>query len=118
MRRFAALVVLCVFSLQACWAAAAAYCQHENSPRVAHVGHHVHDHAAQRAAPDNGADAAGTLMPDLDCHGCHAPAACVSAELTTLAATPSGAAPPQRISAALPAPPRARVERPNWLHLA
>ena len=118
MRRWIVLIVLCVFSLQACWAAAAAYCQHETAPRAAHLGHHAHDHKAQAGTPDAGLDAPGALTPDLDCHACHGVGACVSAAVIGLAAAPAAAAPPQRIPPALPTPPPARVDRPDWQDLA
>lgn len=118
MRRWIVLIVLCVFSLQACWAAGAAYCQHENTPRAAHLGHHAHDHKVERATPDANPDASGALTPDLDCTACHGVAACVSVAVIELAAAPAASAPPRRIASALPTPPPARVERPDWQALA
>lgn len=126
MRRFVALILLCVFSLQACWAAAASYCQHETAPAAAHVGHHAHQHQAD--GPDHaGIDTPdtpdapgtpGTLVPDLDCHACHACHACITPDLQALACASAVTPPPQRITGELPAPPLARVERPDWQTLA
>lgn len=131
MRRFVALLLLCVFSLQACWAVAASYCQHESAPAAAHIGHHVHQHRAQHATPhpaddanahdakaDAGIGTPGTAAADLDCHACHAHQAGVTPAPLAFSAAPAAVPPPQCPAAALPAPPRARVERPNWQNLA
>lgn len=118
MRRFAALLLLCVFSLQACWAVAASYCTHESAPAVAHFGHHTHQHQAGDAQADPGRGAPGTLAPDLDCHACHACQAGVTAAGLAIGAAPLAPPPAKRLAGALPEPPRARVERPNWHRLA
>lgn len=114
MRRFVALLLLCLFSLQAGWAVAARYCQHESASAAAHFGHHTHAHAADDTKADPGAGTPGTLAPDLDCHGCHANPAGVGCAPLAFMAAAAAMPPPQRLAEALPAPPRARVERPNW----
>lgn len=122
MRRFAALVLTCLLALQAGWAVAASYCQHESqrdsASAVAHFGHHTHQHPVADAKADAGVDAPGTPLPDLDCHACHASQASVTPAPLAFGAAPAAAAPPQRADEALPAPPRARRERPNWQSLA
>lgn len=121
MRRFAALLLLCVFSLQACWAVAASYCQHESAPVAAHLGHHAHAHQADDAKADagpGGSGASGAPAADLDCHACHAHHASVTPAPLAFAAAPAALPPPQWVGGALPAPPAARVERPNWQGLA
>ena len=37
-------IVLMFFVLQSTWAVAAQYCQHEENPKVEHIGHHTHKH--------------------------------------------------------------------------
>jgi hypothetical protein len=67
MRRFLALLLLVLLPLNAAFAAAAGYCQHQKeSSQAAHFGHHVHQH--DRAADKSGDT--GTQI-DPDCGFCH-----------------------------------------------
>ncbi|HEY1130525.1 MAG TPA: DUF2946 family protein [Roseateles sp.] len=77
MRRWLIIALLFVLPLQFAWAAAAAYCGHEEAPAKTHVGHHTHEHQADPG--DNGADKhakasmakAAKLVADTDCGYCH-----------------------------------------------
>ncbi len=73
MRRWLIIALLLVLPLQFAWAAAAAYCGHEEAPAKTHVGHHAHEHQADQS--DSGADKqyakAGKLVADNDCGYCH-----------------------------------------------
>lgn len=65
MRRWLALVLLCLLPLQVSWAAVAEYCAHEQGPAAQHFGHHDDEHAAW---PDDTSDAAhsGSASPAHD----------------------------------------------------
>ena len=118
MRRFVALVLLCLFSLQASWAVAAAYCQHESSPDAAHFGHHVHDHATDTAQLEPSDESVGASAADLDCHACHACTACLTPDVTGVALAPNDASPSGQHDPTLPAPPHEPLDRPDWQVLA
>jgi hypothetical protein len=67
MMRFLALLLLVLLPLNAAFAAAAGYCQHQmESTQAAHFGHHTHQH-------DSSADKAGNndAQIDPDCGFCH-----------------------------------------------
>lgn len=121
MRRWLTLLLLVVLPLQLTWAAAAAYCQHEASDGIGHVGHHVHEHPA---APD-GADgdaksqkqAAQDAKPcsDNDCGFCQLGAAKpLGAQAVIVTARAVMARPPATPVQPLPTRDPDRLERPNW----
>lgn len=69
-------ILLIVFALQSSWAVAAQYCQHENSPKVNHIGHHTHKHSSQSANNSNlndqkSTDTTKSSGTDTDCPYCH-----------------------------------------------
>lgn len=75
MRRWLVFFLLAVLPLQFSWAAVAGYCQHEKvAARIAHFGHHEHDHeAALHAAHADGADHGDGQAPAADHdHAAHA----------------------------------------------
>jgi hypothetical protein len=120
MRRLIALFLLLVLTLQAPWAAAAAYCQHESAPAAQHFGHHEHAHAqAADATLQGGVDAeAADSAPDLDCPSCHACCAALSLHGPGVTLVATGSAPPGLAQRLLPAPPPTPLERPDWHHPA
>lgn len=84
MRRWLVLFLLAVLPLQFSWAAVAGYCQHEKvAARIAHFGHHDHDHEAiqhaahashEAASADHDHEAHAKKTPlamDDDCGSCH-----------------------------------------------
>lgn len=77
MKKFFLLLLLFVLPLQMSWAAASAYCLHEEGKAAQHLGHHSHHHQASADA-DNGepqADAGKDLKAKTkahsDCNVCH-----------------------------------------------
>jgi len=113
MHRLIAIFLLVLLPLQAIWAAAEPYCQHEQGQGVLHVGHHLHTHHGDG---DHDGDAKKTgkasAMADHD-HHCCGSLSLVSAETPLI-----GALPPAELVAAplviyvhfdLP-----RIERPQW----
>lgn len=87
MRRFFLILLVLLLPLQSAWAAATAYCQHEQRPAATwHLGHHQHEHrgdgkaAGERynqADADHGSDAKGLFDPDCGtCHLASLPFAC------------------------------------------
>ncbi len=67
MKRFLAILLLVLLPLNAAFAAAAGYCQHQKeSPQATHFGHHTHQH--DRSVDKTGDNGAQT---DPDCGFCH-----------------------------------------------
>ncbi len=68
-------ILLIVFVLQSTWAVAAQYCQHEENPKVEHIGHHTHKHSSQSSSngdvsDQKSSDSSKTEI-DTDCPFCH-----------------------------------------------
>lgn len=122
MRNLAILVLAFVVALQASWALAAPYCQHERDAATAHFGHHEHDHDSgldvQVSAESSGSMDGLLTGVDADCVGCH-----MAAPAVMLDAPSIGPLPPLREHFVLalpsaPPPPVSLIERPNWSALA
>jgi hypothetical protein len=116
MRRWIAIFFLVLFPLQAVWAAAAPYCQHEQEPVSFHVGHHTHEH--QGADHADGIDGKLPGMEDGDCQACHAFCSAMNSgsnRTGTLAIAPT---PVIASVVTLPTPPQTQPERPNWHRFA
>lgn len=68
-------ILLIVFVLQSTWAVAAQYCQHEENPKVEHIGHHTHKHYSKSddnsRAIDHKSNDTSNLNIDSDCPFCH-----------------------------------------------
>lgn len=68
-------ILVIVFVLQSTWAVAAQYCQHEKSPKVDHIGHHIHKHDSQGADVssmiDHKSSDSSKSDIDTDCPYCH-----------------------------------------------
>ena len=120
MRRWFAILLLVLLPLQALWAAAAPYCEHEKTPAASkHLGHHEHEH--QEAVPGDVDTDGGSSLPTAghtDCHVCHG-SAVVAAVSVAAASHAFGPEHPalSRVST-LPSPPHPRPERPKWSSLA
>jgi hypothetical protein len=81
------LILLLVFvPLQFAWAAAGAYCQHEQGMSSFHFGHHAHSHEGK---PDAADSKTKSSKVHLDCHSCHATASAILVDATTLTLLPS-----------------------------
>lgn len=125
MRRWIALVLLVLLPLQAIWAAAAPYCQHEFDPAAGHIGHHQHEHADQHpdqqpdASPDGTStgDGSGAADAHADCHVCHS-GSVLTHELRAVQWGATASLPSPLSALAPPAPPGERPERPKWPALA
>jgi hypothetical protein len=67
--------LLIVFVLQSTWAVAAQYCQHEESAKASHLGHHTHKHIQQSDKDGDLNDQKPTDTKktgvDTDCPYCH-----------------------------------------------
>jgi len=114
MRRFLALLLLVLLPLNAAFAAASGYCQHQKeSSQAAHFGHHMHQH-------DRSADKSNDtgVQIDPDCGFCHLS---FSSFVPALSPTLGDNGPPQLV-----APPVAEFcpttvdpfDRPPLAHLA
>lgn len=80
--------LLVLLPLQFCWAAAAAYCQHEGEKTAQHFGHHSHQHDPAADLPDDGES---VIKAHADCGYCHL--SCQASFLTMVpeVALPTGA---------------------------
>lgn len=109
MRRWFAVLLLVVLSLQLPWAAAAKYCTHDDGGSTsAHFGHHEHAHPASDTSPSGGDHS--------DCGVCHLSAA-KAIEVVRDLPPPTAERkrlPPAAIAGYASAPERPR-DRPNWL---
>ncbi len=68
MRRFFFILLLLVLPVQAVWAAASSYCQHERGTATSHFGHHAHAHKAAGKGDLGGGPASAFHA---DCAFCH-----------------------------------------------
>lgn len=68
LKRLFFILLMLIVPLQATWAAASAYCQHEQGAATQHVGHHAHQHQAADKDKSGGAPQAGFHA---DCAFCH-----------------------------------------------
>ncbi len=69
-------ILLVLFMMQSIWAVAAQYCQHEQNPKVNHLGHHTHKHDTQnednsKSTSDKSSSDSSKLFADTDCPYCH-----------------------------------------------
>ncbi|WP_317205867.1 DUF2946 family protein [Janthinobacterium sp.] len=68
MKKIFLILLLLVMPLQMSWAAASAYCQHEEGRAARHLGHHGHEHKAKAEQPASKKDGGA---PHSDCNFCH-----------------------------------------------
>ncbi|MDP2811522.1 MAG: hypothetical protein Q8O34_15375, partial [Rhodocyclaceae bacterium] len=98
------------------WAAASAYCQHEQDVAAQHFGHHTHQHKASTDRSDG--TGKSPLNVHADCGICHlsCPAATESVRSIIVAASGSlvVADQPDALSSVFPDNP----ERPKWVPAA
>lgn len=109
MRRLIAIFLLLLLPIQAIWAAAEPYCQHEHGVAAHHLGHHEHEHH------DDGQDSSKKASPmaDHDHHCCASLSLLPPSSLTMPGALPSAqlvASPLVRYADAR----ASRIERPQW----
>ena len=74
MKKFFLLLLLFVLPLQMSWAAASAYCLHEEGKAAQHLGHHSHEHKAAADQPSDADQSSGKSakgQPHSDCNVCH-----------------------------------------------
>ncbi len=118
MRRWIAIFFLVLFPLQAVWAAAAPYCQHEKEPTSFHIGHHTHEHHGVSNADSADADKQLLSMDDGDCQACHAFCSALYSDATRTEALAIASTPATTPLIALPTSPQTQPERPNWKRFA
>lgn len=124
MRRLVALLLLVLLPLQAVWAAAAPYCQHEGGAASHHIGHHQPEHHHADAAQPSPADGEGhhdgtngAGAEHSDCHVCHG-GTVLAHEVRLAQVMTATTQPAPSVAHGLPAPPGERPERPKWPALA
>lgn len=114
MKKLILIFLLCIVPLQFAWAAAGAYCQHEQGTSSSHFGHHAHSHDGKHDAAD-GKTKAGKVH--LDCSSCHASGGAIllgDATLAPLPCAPTYAEPrPISYSSFIPDGPRRPDRRPG-----
>jgi hypothetical protein len=74
MKRLILILMLALVPLQFAWAAAGAYCLHEEGASSLHFGHHAHTHQAKSDTPDSKTK---INKVHLDCSSCHASASVI-----------------------------------------
>lgn len=108
--------MLLVLPLQAFWAAAASYCQHESETSTYHFGHHLHTRHDDASA--DGKQQRSTLLSHVDCLHSHGGILALAMEPLKLALQPDSIVNPSfntdRFSSLLPD----RPEKPKWLRAA
>ena len=122
MRRLLLICLLVMLPFQFVWGAAAGYCQHEESAKRSHLGHHAHKHqdnnsqdggleVSEHATPDKKASAGAE---DADCATCHLGCghAVVSGLAMFAAETDRGYA--STYGQAHPPLLPSLIDRPNW----
>ncbi|MBK7648324.1 MAG: hypothetical protein IPJ12_14525 [Betaproteobacteria bacterium] len=111
MRRWLAVFLLVLLSLQITWSVAATYCQHETGATAHHFGHHEHKHQAD----DSAKAAKGQLSGiDSDCAVCHASCIAVLTSVANAQQVAGGVADHAWSPHFLTSPPSDLPERPNW----
>lgn len=112
MRRWFALLLICLLPLQASWAGLANYCLHEQGAAVQHFGHHIEEHQLAGEAADHDTPAGHSQHHD------HL------ASFLGLTSEPLPLHSPRAQSAVagddpgFPSLPPDQPERPNWRHPA
>lgn len=117
MRRWLTIFLLIFLPLQATWAAAGSYCQHETGVAAQHFGHHEHRHPGSPSDEGKVKSSKVAFAIDGDCDFCHL---CCSVILSSLSAIPYLSTTavvrplekPHFLSTILSPP-----ERPNWQRL-
>ena len=119
MRRFVAILLLMLLPLQAIWAAAAPYCQHEGERQGEAASHHIGHHQPEHHHADGEGDHGGSAgsAEHSDCHVCHG-GVVLSHEVRTVQVLASATQPVPPEAHGLTAPPSERPERPKWPALA
>lgn len=109
-------ILLVVFVLQSTWAVAAQYCQHEENPKVDHIGHHTHKHNSQstdNVDSEKSSDSSKSLF-DSDCAFCHLSSIkSIVSDLTVIAVEVTALG-MYDISYNYPAVVPQKPERPKW----
>jgi hypothetical protein len=112
MKRLALIFLMLLLPLQSVWAAASAYCQHEQGVATQHFGHHTHQHKA--SADRNDGTGKSPLNVHADCSSCHLSCPAVTESVRSIAVTASGslvvADHLDALSSVFPDSP----ERPKW----
>lgn len=111
MRRWLALLLLCLLPLQVSWAAVADYCTHEHGRAAQHFGHHDEEHPASSAPSDDGPDRSAKLG-----HDCKHLSGFVGlvAEPCVATSPPCRSVQPRDAPSVFPALPPDQPERPQW----
>jgi len=121
MRRFVAILLLMVLSVQFSWAAAAGYCEHEQDATPQHIGHHEHQHPQGESVVDklpvDAPDEDGSKKPaggHADCAYCHLSAAKNFSTLTMALPRSDASSPALTAAVAVESHLLDRIERPKW----
>lgn len=112
MKRLTLIFLMLLLPLQSAWAAASAYCQHEQGVATQHFGHHAHQH--QTATDSNDGGGKSPLSVHADCSSCHLSCPAATASVRSIVVMTSGspvlAEHPDALSSVFPDSP----ERPKW----
>jgi hypothetical protein len=117
MKKYLAIFLLALLSLQFSWAAVVGYWQHETSVTAKHLGHHTHKHQSADHQESSKNTSPSTSM-DHDCVTCHL---CCTAALTTNPNTTTLATTDSHqlfVQSSISQLYKQRPERPKWPLLA
>ena len=112
MKRLALIFLMLLLPLQSVWAAASAYCQHEQGASVQHFGHHTHQHNVSTDSSDGSGKS--PLNGHADCSSCHLSCPAATGSIRSIGIPASGSLvlgdQPDALSSVFPDNP----ERPKW----
>lgn len=117
MRRWFTIFLLIFLPLQATWAAAGSYCQHETGVAAQHFGHHEHRHQGSQSDEGKAKNSKAVFAVDGDCDFCHPSCGAVLTEVSVVPSLPMTTVviqlDKQNLLSAILSPP----DRPNWQRL-
>ncbi|TAH44638.1 MAG: hypothetical protein EYC67_12910 [Betaproteobacteria bacterium] len=114
MRRWLAILLLCLLPLQVSWAAVADYCAHEHDRQAQHFGHHDDEHTAW-SGPSDSPDTGGKVKLAHDHNHNHLSGFVgLLAEPTGNQRLASTSIHPDHGTRTYPAVPPDQPERPQW----
>ncbi len=116
MRRYVAFLLALLVLLQASWAAAANYCEHEEvtQQQGVHFGHHAHSHAASDTADKPGAKSL-LFAADLEHGHCHLSPIALPAIAALAVAESVDEGPSSDLACRVETFIPEGLDRPNWL---
>lgn len=106
--------------MQSTWAIAAQYCEHKETPKVEHLGHHTHKHDSENddvidKVDQNSSGDSSNFSVDTDCPYCHLGS--IKSMVASLSVFDSNITPVVMVDVydSYPEIIPLKPERPNWI---